>query len=50
MANKKQDYAQTLLSEVLVASKGGYFIGRVSSVSFFIILYSDTIKYIKYLN
>jgi len=50
MANKHQDYAQTLLSEVLVASKGGYFIGRVSSVSFFIILYSDTIKYIKYLN
>lgn len=36
--------------EVLIGSKGGYFIGRVSDVSNFIILYSDSIKNIKYLN
>jgi len=39
-----------VFTEVLIGAKGGHFIGRISDVSNFIILYSDSIKTIKYLN
>jgi hypothetical protein len=50
IANKHLEYPQTIFSEMLIGSKCGYFIGRISSVTFFIILYSDTFKKIKYMN
>ena len=50
IANEHLEYPSIIFSEILIGSKCGYFIGRISSVTFFIILYSDTFKTIKYMN
>lgn len=49
-ANKFPEYPVEIFTEVLLASKCGYFIGRKSSISFFIVLYSENFKEITYLN
>jgi hypothetical protein len=48
--NNMPELPVKVFTEMLIGSKGGYFIGRISDVSNFIILYSDSIKTIKYLN
>jgi len=48
--NHLPDMPVTVFTELLIGSKGGHFLGRISDVSNFIILYSDTFKTIQYVN
>jgi len=48
--NRLPDVPVTVFTELLIGSKGGHFLGRISDVSNFIILYSDTFKSIQYVN